>query len=131
MDECRAGVVPTQDVDEEQSTYQNEDSNEQTVDNAIEGQIGENLDLSRPFTELEEELFQTRYENGYDLFIDPNYVSWLQLHHPESLPEHVSTDLNYDNNMDLDDNLLKDQDMDIDCSVPMTRYVYMYVLFSV
>ena len=59
-----------------------------------------------------------RYENGYDLFIDPNYVSWLQLHHPESLPEHVSADLNQDN-MDLDNDLL----MDMDCSVPTTRYV--------
>ena len=53
------------------------------MSNAIEHQIGENLDLSCPLTELEE-LFQT---NGYDLFIDP--FSWLQLHHPESLPEPI------------------------------------------
>ena len=65
LDECRAGIDPTQDVDEEQS---NEDSNEQTADNAIEDQIRQNLDLSHPFTELQEELFQMSYENGYDLF---------------------------------------------------------------
>ena len=114
LDECRAGVDPTQDVEED---YQNEDSNEQTADSAIEDQIGENLVLSRPFTELEEELFQTRYKNGYDLFIDPNYVSWLQLHHPESLPEHLSSSWNH-GDMDLGTNL---QDMDMDCSVPTTR----------
>ena len=68
-----------------------------------------------------------RYENGYDLFIDPNYVSWLQLHHPESSPEHVLTNLNHEDNMDLDNNLLMDSDMDMDCSAPMTRYVYVHV----
>ena len=114
LDEWSAGVDPTQDVEED---YQNEDSNEQTADSAIEDQIGENLVLSRPFTELEEELFQTRYENGYDLFIDPNYVSWLQLHHPESLQEHLSSSWNH-GDMDLGTNL---QDMDMDCSVPTTR----------
>ena len=72
LDEYKAGVDQTQDVNEDQSPDQNDDSNEQTVDNAIEDQIGENLDLSRPFTESEEELFQTRYKNGYDLFTDPN-----------------------------------------------------------
>ena len=118
LDECRAGVDPTQDADKEQLSHQDEDCNEQLADCVIEDKIGEKLDLSRPFSEFEEELFQTRYENGYDLFIDPNYVSWLQLHHPESLPEHVSTDLNQDN-MDLDNDLL----MDMDCSVPTTRYV--------
>lgn len=65
------------------------------------------------------ELFQLRYENGYDLFIDPNYVSWLQLHHPESLPEHLSSSWNHDD-MDLGTNLL---DMDMDCSVPTNRYM--------
>ena len=59
--------------------------------------------------------------------IDPNYVSWLQLHHSESLPEHVLTNLNHDDNMDLDNNLLMDPDMDMDCSAPMTRYIYVHV----
>ena len=128
LDECRAGTDPTQDVDEDQFPDQSKESNEQTADNAIEDQIGENLDISRPFTELEEELFQTRFENGYDLFIDPNYISWLQLNHPESLPAHVSADLNRDDNMDLDNNVHMDPDMDMDCSVPLTRYMCMYVV---
>ena len=67
-------------------------SNEQTVDNAIEDQIGENLDhhLSHPFTDLEEELFRTRYEmdttlsliqitfRGYIFIIQSHYQSMCQ-----------------------------------------------------
>ena len=90
LDECRAGGDPTQDIND----YQNENTDVQTANNANEDQTGENLDLSHPFTKLEEELFQLRYENGYNFFIDPNYVSWLQLHHPESLPEHLSSSWN-------------------------------------
>ena len=116
LDNCRAGVDTTQDADEEQLSHQDEDCSEQLAV-LLKMKLVRSL-ISRPFSELEEELFQTRYENGYDLFIDPNYVSWLQLHHPESLPEHVSTDLNQDN-VDLDNDL----HMDMDCSVPTTRYV--------
>ena len=75
LNECRAGVDPTQDADEEQLSHQDEDCNEQLADSVIEDQIGEKLDLSCPFTMLEEELLQMRYENGYDLFIDLNYAS--------------------------------------------------------
>ena len=32
-----------------------------------------------------EALYQRRYEEGYDLF-DPEYVSWLEQHHPEAVP---------------------------------------------
>ena len=32
-----------------------------------------------------EALYQKRYEEGYDLF-DPEYVSWLEQHHPEAVP---------------------------------------------
>ena len=45
LDECRAGVDPTQDADEEQLSHQDEDCNKQLADSAIEDQIGENLDL--------------------------------------------------------------------------------------
>lgn len=38
------------------------------------------------FTSEEIELFETRFANGYDLFIDSKYVSWLQQCHPDSLP---------------------------------------------
>ena len=51
-----------------------------------EEDLGQSFDQYSQFTSLEEELFKTRYENGYDLFIDPNYVSWLAMNHPEALP---------------------------------------------
>ena len=59
------------------------------------------------FTPLEEELFKTRYENGYDLLIDPNYVSWLGINHPEALPENLQQSPNLsDNEMETDTPLL-------------------------
>ena len=30
--------------------------------------------------------FLRRFQEGYDLFIDADYVRWLELHHPEALP---------------------------------------------
>ena len=30
--------------------------------------------------------FEIRYENGYDVFTDESYISWLQEFHPEDLP---------------------------------------------
>ena len=68
-----------------------------------------------------------RYENGHNLFIMFHDYSFIIQSHYQSM----STDLNHDDNMDLDNNLLMDPDMDMDCSVPMTRYVCMHVLFSV
>ena len=35
-------------------------------------------------------LFQTRYESGYDIYEDPMYVKWLQQQHPDHLPEDMS-----------------------------------------
>ena len=36
------------------------------------------------FTVEQEQLFQKRYDEGYNLTIDPDYVCWLRFHHPES-----------------------------------------------
>ena len=32
----------------------------------------------------EQQLFKRHFEEGYNIFIDPDYVRWLRLHHPES-----------------------------------------------
>ena len=32
-----------------------------------------------------EDLYQQRFEKGYDLF-DPDYILWLEQHYPEALP---------------------------------------------
>ena len=36
------------------------------------------------FSAEQEEHFQRRYTEGYNLLIDPDYVEWLKLNHPES-----------------------------------------------
>ena len=38
------------------------------------------------FSVEQEELFQKRFNEGYNLYIDPNYVEWLAINHPEALP---------------------------------------------
>ena len=42
---------------------------------------------SNSFTAEQEELFKRRYEEGYDLFNDADYVRWIKLHYPDkSIP---------------------------------------------
>ena len=41
----------------------------------------------RSFTDEQEELYQHRYEEGYNLYTDICYVNWLEIHHPEALPK--------------------------------------------
>ena len=40
--------------------------------------------LDNPFTVEQEEHFQRRYREGFDLSIDPDYIQWLKANHPES-----------------------------------------------
>jgi len=42
------------------------------------------------FTE-EQFAFFERFENVYDLYVDQDYVAWLWLYHPNSLPEQLSS----------------------------------------
>ena len=35
--------------------------------------------------------FKERYQNGFDVFIDDDYVRWLSIEHPEALPAHLRT----------------------------------------
>ena len=41
---------------------------------------------TRKFTEEQLQLFEKRAEEGYNLYTDPAYVSWLKRYHPELLP---------------------------------------------
>ena len=34
-------------------------------------------------------LFEKRFENRYDLYVDPDYVAWLRFYHPSSLPKEL------------------------------------------
>ena len=38
------------------------------------------------FTPEQLRRFQIRYEEGFNVYTDPDYVKWLELYHPESLP---------------------------------------------
>ena len=40
-------------------------------------------EVPKPYTESELALFQTRYENGYNLSHDKRYNSWLRENHPQ------------------------------------------------
>ena len=47
-----------------------------------------NVQLPLPVFSAEQfELFNHRYENGYNLYNDQDYVAWLQQYHPDSLPD--------------------------------------------
>ena len=35
-------------------------------------------------------MFQRRYDNGYNIYDDQMYVSWLQQQYPDDLPENLS-----------------------------------------
>ena len=48
------------------------------------------------FTNHQIELFEKRFENGYDLYSDKEYVTWLFLNHAESLPPDVISSFNLD-----------------------------------
>ena len=43
--------------------------------------------LSSQLSKEQLELFERRYENGYDVYEEEDYVTWLQIHHPASLPD--------------------------------------------
>ena len=41
--------------------------------------------ISHHFSKEQEDLFQKRIDEGYDIFVDEDYVSWLEIDHPEIL----------------------------------------------
>ena len=46
----------------------------------------------QPFTSEEQECFQRRYEEGYDLTDDERYNLWIKAYHPEGLQVQLFTD---------------------------------------
>ena len=42
------------------------------------------------FSEDQINLFERRYDNGYDIYDDQMYVAWLQQQHPDDLPVELS-----------------------------------------
>ena len=46
------------------------------------------------FSEKQIKLFERQYENGYNIYDDQIYASWLQQKHPNDLPENLSLSTN-------------------------------------
>ena len=51
------------------------------------------------------ELFTTRFENGYDIYTDEEYVAWLNKNHPENVPNdiYLKSDMDSMDNSDMEE----------------------------
>ena len=84
----RNAVKPVGDINEKCSTNKQHKTTEGSDANEGCSAIKEPRDesgYSKTFSSEQEELFKKRFEEGYDLCIDPEYNAWLKIHHPESL----------------------------------------------
>ena len=91
------GKLAAREVPSPVSDKSTKDVLEKTGDDEETGDIEESCSKSQPqdisesplvlsFSSEELELFEKRFENGYDIFIDERYVAWLQEYHPEFAP---------------------------------------------
>ena len=64
-------------------THVMEDDGEYPSTSNMDNLASNNTKMITTFTPKEEETFQRRHEEGYDLY-DPLYVAWLELNHPDS-----------------------------------------------
>ena len=55
-------------------------------DDGIAQDGGDNVNGTGSTYTGKEEIYQMRFEEGYDLY-DPDYILWLELHHPEAVPK--------------------------------------------
>ena len=46
--------------------------------------------LPSDFSVEQQQLYKKRFDEGYNLYIDPDYVRWLRMYHPESYPSSCS-----------------------------------------
>ena len=46
--------------------------------------------MSTSFSSQQIQLFTTRYENGYDIYTDVEYMMWLAETHPDALPDYAN-----------------------------------------
>ena len=74
-------------------------------DNDRSGEDASMLEESH-FTPKQVELFQCRYENGYDLYKDTDYVPWLMDNYPEDVPDEILGEIGSELNRVRSDPLL-------------------------
>ena len=68
-----------------------EDSTTTKEDGSSTKTAPENTSSVVNFTTQQIELFSTRFMEGYDMYDDQEYVTWLQLTHPEAVPNSITT----------------------------------------
>ena len=59
-------------------------------------------------------LFELRYENGYNLFIDRDYVSWLLKKHPDDVPADLLSGVSDSSQSFGDEDLVNEQEGGLD-----------------
>ena len=88
-------LPPGVDEDGPDDEQENKDGIDQDTSSGGETEIEKSGDgvsfkpHSASFSPEQIELFTLRHENGYDLFIDGDYVAWLLENHPDDVPAHV------------------------------------------
>ena len=65
---------------------ENGNGDEESGDKDGKGDDSGNDDGGNDLTDEQCALFQRRFSEGYDLGIDPDYLWWLKIHHPEATP---------------------------------------------
>ena len=71
-------------------------------DNAAGSQAVLTLAVPKPFTVEQEALFKRRFEEGYDVYIDKDYIRWINMNHPEFQVVQDSTPATPDNHLSTD-----------------------------
>ena len=80
----KCDLVASSDVNNDGCGGENDDAC-----SASDGDEGDNLPNESEFSADKVELFQRRHEEGYDLY-DPEYIRWLELHHPADVQHNHS-----------------------------------------
>ena len=78
--------VCVNDNDDSEVTAVNDNDRVQQSSTGNDLNIVRKPSLDTSFTAEQELLFKRRFEEGYDIFVDTDYVRWLKLHHPEYCP---------------------------------------------
>ena len=71
-------------------------------DNAAGSQAVLTPAVPKPFTAEQEALFKRRFEEGYDVYIDKDYIRWINVNHPEFHVVQDSTPATPDNHLNTD-----------------------------
>ena len=89
---CSAIKVPESKKDASTSVKSNTGGNTETTGDGIAEEDAARSEVvkPKPFTAEQETLFKRRFEEGYDVYIDKDYIRWINLNHPEF---HVEQDL--------------------------------------